>query len=135
VWNEKGRFKIGSLLRVLPGKFVDEPDLNVLICQPELYCVFYPIYQLAPRGFASYVGTYPVPSRFNTQPLLRFPKQYHFGEQKVSIASWTLWDGVTEQVFSPLPKKYWSVPIVELLTGNGLAAAIEAGWTPSDALD
>ena len=137
VWEEKGRFKIGPLVRVLPGTFIDESeDLGELVRQPELFCAFYPIYQLAPLGFASYAENHAVPERFKTQPLLRFPKQYRMTkDNRMSVSSWAIWDGTVEQVFSPLPKEYWCLPIVQLLTGNLLAVRIEAGWVPSDGLD
>ncbi len=120
----------GAMIRVLPGVYPAQPDLDALVAGPTSYCVFFPVGPAANRGIVRVKGEYPIPEHARAFPLMRSPgwllgltpKQY----------SWWLWDGsrqwrVTELDEAGLhasEKAHWNDAF--------LIERMAEGWSPAD---
>jgi len=126
--------KLGHLIRVLPGIFEARPDpdsLRKLVTKKERFFAFFPLGAACHQGHTTIVANEPIPLWARDWPLFKaYNENFNTGER-----TWWLWDGNESKEIGDLPKRYYDLPLEEVIDLKVLEDRIASGWTPRDEAD
>ena len=122
IWNTEW----GYLVRVLPGFFDSQPDLESLVSGRECYVAFVTLNLAIRYGEVQFARRCLVPDNAKRLTLFRSGNS---GSGR--IRSWWLWDGTSSWEVGTLREEQRNLPLKELVTGPALIARLESGWTPA----
>jgi hypothetical protein len=121
--------RMGSLLRVLPGVFDQQPDLASLVEQEERFSVFFPLHAALRRGIFRIVASEPIPPNKRQFPIFRSQAR-----DELSAGPWYYWDGKREWRESRRRRtpEWRRRALNEVWNDTLLVDRIASGWSPPD---
>jgi hypothetical protein len=99
--------RYGALIRVFPGIFATEPDLDALIEEEAIYTTFFPLGVACSRGIANIVAGSDVKPQWAKFPVFRTAVVLPDGRS----GPWWLWDGEREWKIGTLRPEHENFPL------------------------
>ena len=118
---------MGSLIRVLPGTYNEEPDLNVLVEEKTNFWIFFPVSAAQKKGVIQKAKGCTIPAHSKDTPTFR-AGVVDPSTGRVDI--WWFWNGEKEWKVGGITEEQRMLPIRGSWNDTLLVQRIEEGWLP-----
>ncbi|WP_019937328.1 hypothetical protein [Bordetella sp. FB-8] len=119
---------MGSLIRVLPGTFLDQPlEWGTLIDCETNFWIFFPVAAALKQGIVRKVVHCPIPEHACNPPVFRAGV---VDPSTGKVETWWLWDGEKEWKIGAITEEQRRLPIRGSWNDTLLIKRIEEGWLP-----
>jgi hypothetical protein len=118
---------MGSLIRVLPGTYHDEPDLNALVEEKTNFWIFFPVSAALKQGIIQKANGCTIPAHSNETPTFRSGV---VDPSTGRVDTWWFWDGKKEWKVGKITEEERKFPIRGSWNDTLLVQRIEEGWLP-----
>ncbi|WP_168232032.1 hypothetical protein [Pseudomonas veronii] len=118
---------MGSLIRVLPGTYNDEPDLDVLVEEKTNFWIFFPVSAALKQGIIQKAKGCTIPAHSKEIPTFRAGV---VDPSTGRVDSWWFWNGDKEWKVGEITEEQRKFPIRGAWNDTLLVQRIEEGWLP-----
>lgn len=118
---------MGSLIRVLPGTYHDEPDLDVLVEEKTNFWIFFPASAALKQGIIQKANSCTVPTHSKETPTFRAGV---VDPSTGRVDAWWFWNGEKEWKVGEITEEQRKFPIRGTWNDTLLVQRIEEGWLP-----
>lgn len=118
---------MGSLIRVLPGTYDSEPDLDVLVEERTNFWIFFPVSAALKNGTITKAKGCPIPVHSKDTPTFRTGV---VDPATRRVGTWWFWDGESEWKVGEITEEQRRFPIRGTWNDTLLVQRIEEGWLP-----
>lgn len=119
---------MGSLIRVLPGTYPDQPpEWCTLVGRDTNFWIFFPVAAALKQGIVQKVAHCAIPEHARTLPLFRAGV---VDPSTGKVETWWLWDGEKEWKVGTITEEQRRLPIRGSWNDTLLIKRIEEGWLP-----
>lgn len=117
---------MGQLIRVLPGEYVEKPDLLSLVAKETNFWIFFPLNAAFKANIVHKIENIQIPDHSLKFPLFRtgVPNASGF------VKNWGLWDGDKSWLIGTITDEQRKLPIRGSWNDTMLISRIEQGWLP-----
>jgi len=120
---------MGALIRVLPGAYMDTPDIETLIECDTNFWIFFPVSAALKKNVIMRVGNYYIPEHSRQPPVFR-TGVVDPGTGKVE--TWWFWNGEKEWKIGQITEAQKKMPIRGAWNDTLLIQRINEGWLPEN---
>lgn len=118
---------MGSLIRVLPGIYTNEPDLNELVEKEKNFWVFFPVGSALKKKVIQKVKNILLPIHAKEFPIFRTGV---VDPSTGRVENWWFWDGEQGWMVGKITDEQRKLPIRGVWNDTLLIQRIEEGWLP-----
>ncbi|SDO24230.1 hypothetical protein VRC24_00685 [Pseudomonas poae] len=118
---------MGSLIRVLPGTYKTEPNVNALVEEKTNFWIFFPVSAALKQGLIQKAKSCNVPGHSKETPTFRAGV---VDPSTGRVDTWWFWNGDKEWKVGEITEEQRKLPIRGSWNDTLLVQRIEEGWLP-----
>jgi|SRR5450830_1436947 len=118
---------MGALIRVLPGMYLNEPDLDELVQKETNFWIFFPVGSALKKKIIQRVKNVVVPLHSKETPVFRTGV---VDPSTGRVENWWFWDGEEGRMVGEITEEQRKFPIRGVWNDTLLIQRIEEGWLP-----
>lgn len=118
---------MGSLIRVLPGRYDSEPNLDILVEEKTNFWVFFPVSAALKQGIIQKTKGCTIPAHAKETPTFRAGV---VDPSTGRVDTWWFWNGEKEWKVGEITEEQRKFPIRGSWNDTLLVQRIEEGWLP-----
>lgn len=118
---------MGSLIRVLPGTYKTEPNVNALVEEKTNFWIFFPVSAALKQGIIQKAKSCNVPGHSKETPTFRAGV---VDPSTGRVDTWWFWNGDKEWKVGEITEEQRKLPIRGSWNDTLLVQRIEEGWLP-----